>query len=179
MRFSVFSAALLVAAGSASALPQQGSSPDAGAPVAAAGDPAAVAGSGDASGGSTPVDSSTSTVTAPGTAPSVDANTLPYEATHHPYTGCAFSKHGNFNHFQVSAGLWPKQPDGCGKGILDNLRGQTSATAIIDWTCDDSSDVTDITFKLSTNFRDAATNVGTALQLASPGNMPTDCEFLS
>ena len=195
MHFSVFAAALLVAAAGASALPQT-PQPNGGQ------DPGAAVAVQPAAGVESSATPAFATITGNG---SLDApyQTEPtayetatdpaFEAayTPAPWAPSAVCKYNHrpvvpgfpaidgFNYFRVYPADWPKDPRGCGRGILDNLRGQMGRAAILDWRCEDRNYPTSVHFKVSTVFGDVGPKAEKAIQLASPGgNATVDCRYI-
>ncbi|KAI9816090.1 MAG: hypothetical protein M1832_005173 [Thelocarpon impressellum] len=76
-----------------------------------------------------------------------------------------------FSYFTVNIAAWPIDPRGCGRGLLDNVRGQTGAAEGSDWRCVHNI----VTFKVS-NFYNAPKHIQDAIWLASPnGNTVAQC----
>ena len=188
MRVAILAGSLLLAASGASALPQA-AQPDAG---QAAGGPA---GAQPASGGNGDSQSALSTsivtVTAAALVSPTRVQPVPMSATtpasSAPSASCRYKWRtildglgisDGFNYFDVKLPGWPADPRGCGRGLLDNLRGQTSGGSVLDWRCDNSSNSTIVTFKLSTIYAEAGPRAAKAIQLASPGgNLMLDCAY--
>ena len=170
MRFSVLAGALLVARGSAFVVPQQASPLDASEGLTVTRPMPTPTGGLDDIPQLAPAPKQTYTLS-PGTP-------LPTPGPPQPYVWCSYAQDGSdFNDFHISAFWWPKEEAGCGKSILNNVRARTNESAVLDWTCDDSGQGTDVTFKLSTGFHNTPNNVVTAIQVAKTVDLaPFQCD---
>ena len=86
------------------------------------------------------------------------------------------------NYFDVAVYNWPANPRGCGRGVLDNVRGKTTSAEATYWSCRSQSHLFDsdffMSFGVSIVYRDAGARVAEAVRLASPGqNVTVDCVY--
>ena len=65
---------------------------------------------------------------------------------------------------------WPSDPRGCGRGLLDNVRGRTSGAEGANWICTKDGINEVATFQISSIYRDAGNRVQDAIYLASQDN---------
>ena len=83
-----------------------------------------------------------------------------------------------YNYFGVSTRNWPSDPRGCGRGVLDNIRGQTTGAEASHWNCRTDILEEHMNFRVSTIYPDAGPRVAEAIRLASPGgNVTVECKY--
>ena len=100
------------------------------------------------------------------------------------YCAADFPVFNGFNFFDVWTVGWPENERGCERGILDNVRGQTSGAEGGNWRCEeipgngDGRTVHRMSFTVSTAYLKAGTSVSNAIKLASPGgDLGVACTF--
>ena len=192
MHFSItFAGALLVAAATASALPQaqqQDWSQGTGAQAAAPAQPVA-AGSDSSSGSSGSSGSSSSSssgsdtgnegsqVGAQDALAGSGAATTPTDVA--PSASCDYTVgYDKRNDFTLRVSGWPEDTQGCYTGLREKVSEQTQYVPFEGWNCNSTAGPTQILFVIGTEFPDIGTRIATAMQQASPGgNLPVQCVY--